>query len=196
MGINWFEWGDDAFSRAKSENKLIVLDISAVWCHWCHMMDNTTYSDPQIVSTLNETFIPVRIDTDKRPDVNARYNMGGWPTTAVLTPEGHLIGGATYLSPSEMLETLKNAQDLYKNDKERLEEQAIKPQKVELPKGKADANIVETYRSLLEELYDSQHGGFGRGAKFPQANVYGLLFVLAEEGKGWKDRLVLTLQRK
>ena len=77
-----------AFERAKSEDKPILLSISAVWCHWCHVMDETSYSDQGVIEAINRNFVPIRVDNDRRPDVNARYNMGGWPTTAFLAPDG------------------------------------------------------------------------------------------------------------
>src|SRR5512136_548712 len=101
--VNWLEWNDEAFARAKAEDKPILLDIGAVWCHWCHRMDQDTYSQPQIAAFIDENFIPIKVDNDRRPDINARYNMGGWPTTAFLTPEGETITGATYVPPSQMI---------------------------------------------------------------------------------------------
>ncbi|HEX9239377.1 MAG TPA: DUF255 domain-containing protein, partial [Candidatus Bathyarchaeia archaeon] len=80
--IQWLEWGKESFEKAQSLGKPILLDITGSWCHWCHVMDNTSYSDPAVIDSVNKNFIPVRVDTDKRPDVNRRYNMGGWPTTA------------------------------------------------------------------------------------------------------------------
>ena len=77
-----------AFEKARAENRPILLSISAVWCHWCHVMDETSYSDPQVIGLINERFVPVRVDNDHRPDVNSRYNMGGWPTTAFPDPRG------------------------------------------------------------------------------------------------------------
>ncbi|QQG39970.1 MAG: thioredoxin domain-containing protein [Candidatus Aenigmatarchaeota archaeon] len=195
MDVQWFEWGDDAFQKAKSEDKLVLLDISAVWCHWCHRMDADTYADPKVAALLNEKFVPIRVDTDKRPDVNARYNLGGWPTTALLTPDGNLITGATYVPPAQMIQLLEQAQKLYREDRETLEKNALKAAEPRFEEGKPGTHIVEAYRTWLEELYDTQNGGFGLNAKFPQTNLYGLLFALAEEGKGWRDRMVLTLQR-
>src|SRR5579875_2022883 len=80
--IGWLPWGAQAFERAQRENKPILLSISAVWCHWCHVMDETSYSDEAIIAAIRERYVPVRVDNDRRPDVNARYNQGGWPTTA------------------------------------------------------------------------------------------------------------------
>src|SRR5579864_8730425 len=95
--IAWRPWGTQAFAQAKAAEKPILLSLSAVWCHWCHVMDETSYSDPEVIATLNEGFIPVRVDADQRPDVNARYNAGGWPTTAFLTHEGDILNAQTYL---------------------------------------------------------------------------------------------------
>ncbi|MHB8631626.1 MAG: DUF255 domain-containing protein, partial [Candidatus Limnocylindria bacterium] len=89
--IAWRSWGDDAFSEARSADKPVLLAISAVWCHWCHVMDETSYSDETVIRGINERYIPIRVDNDERPDVNRRYNMGGWPTTAFLTPDGEIL---------------------------------------------------------------------------------------------------------
>ena len=97
--VNWLPWGPSAFTKAQEEGKPVLLSISAVWCYWCHVMDESTYSDPEVQDLLNEHFITIRVDNDHRPDINSRYNVGGWPTTAFLTGHGGLIGGATYLPP-------------------------------------------------------------------------------------------------
>ena len=105
--IDWRTWGPEAFQKAQQEDKPILLGISAVWCHWCHVMDETSYSDEGVIRLINERFVPVRVDNDQRPDVNARYNMGGWPTTAFLTPDGEAITGMTYVPPDQFRETLE-----------------------------------------------------------------------------------------
>ena len=100
--IGWRPWGEKAFQEAQVADKPVLLAISAVWCHWCHVMDRTTYSDPDVAALINERYVPVRVDTDLRPDINDRYNQGGWPTTVFLTPSGHVLYGGTYL-PAEQL---------------------------------------------------------------------------------------------
>src|SRR5581483_5402165 len=90
--IHWHEWGEEAFDAAKRENKPILLDIGAVWCHWCHVMDRESYDDPEVARIINENFIAVKVDRDERPDVDSRYQaavsaisgQGGWPLTAFL----------------------------------------------------------------------------------------------------------------
>ena len=92
--VRWHPWGEAAFAHAQAEDKPILLDIGAVWCHWCHVMDRESYENPQIARLINEHFIAVKVDRDERPDVDARYQaavsaitgQGGWPLTAFLTP--------------------------------------------------------------------------------------------------------------
>jgi hypothetical protein len=107
--IKWRDWVPETFEEAKATNKLIVLSLSAVWCHWCHVMDETTYSDMKVIDFINEKFMPVRVDSDMRPDIDSIYNQGGWPSTVVLTPEGEILQEGTYLSPQQMLQLLSRA---------------------------------------------------------------------------------------
>lgn len=97
QNIEWRSWGDAAFAESRDSGKPILLSISAVWCHWCHIMDQRTYSDPTIIDIINKHYIPIRADVDREPDVNLRYNMGGWPSTVFLTSDRDVLTGATYL---------------------------------------------------------------------------------------------------
>ncbi|MBF8248814.1 MAG: hypothetical protein HW374_1614, partial [Bacteroidetes bacterium] len=107
--VHWFSWSEEAFRVAKSENKPILLDIGAVWCHWCHVMDAESYENDSIASLINEHFIAVKVDRDERPDIDARYQagvsaisgQGGWPLTAFLTPDGRVFYGGTYFPPED-----------------------------------------------------------------------------------------------
>ncbi|HEX8710294.1 MAG TPA: DUF255 domain-containing protein, partial [Terracidiphilus sp.] len=107
--VGWHAWGEAAFERARSEDKPILLDIGAVWCHWCHVMDRESYEDPEIAAIINKHFIAVKVDRDERPDVDARYQaavssisgQGGWPLTAFLTPDGKPFYGGTYFPPAD-----------------------------------------------------------------------------------------------
>src|SRR5215470_3920487 len=102
--IQWHEWGEEAFAVAQRENKPILLDIGAVWCHWCHVMDRESYEDAELAGVINANYIAVKVDRDERPDVDARYQaavsaisgQGGWPLTAFLTPDGRPYFGGTY----------------------------------------------------------------------------------------------------
>src|SRR5258708_4382052 len=107
--IQWHEWGDEAFAAAHRENKPMLLDIGAVWCHWCHVMDRESYDDPEVAAIVNEHFIAMKVDRDERPDIDSRYQaavsavsgQGGWPLTAFLTPDGKPFYGGTYFPPTD-----------------------------------------------------------------------------------------------
>jgi len=109
--IDWYEWGEEAFARARAENKPILLDIGAVWCHWCHVIDRESYENPDVAAVINEHFVPVKVDRDERPDVDTRYQsaisaisgQGGWPLTGFLTPEGKPFYGGTYFPPDDSM---------------------------------------------------------------------------------------------
>src|SRR3990172_225563 len=122
--IRWRQWGEDAFREAKESGKPILLSLSAVWCHWCHVMDETSYSNEGVIKYINEHYVPVRVDNDQRPDINARYNMGGWPTTAFLTPEGEVLAGGTYVPPEQMLELLPKVSVHYMSNRDELTQKA------------------------------------------------------------------------
>src|SRR5438309_512203 len=111
--IHWRPWEEAAFEEARGKDKPILLSISAVWCHWCHVMDETTYSDQRVIDLLNRDYVPVRVDNDLRPDINGRYNMGGWPTTAFLTPQGDILSGGTYLPADQTVGALVDIERVY-----------------------------------------------------------------------------------
>jgi uncharacterized protein YyaL (SSP411 family) len=105
--VRWLEWGPAAFAKAKAEGKPVLLDIGAVWCHWCHVMDRESYENAATAEIINAKFVAVKVDRDERPDVDARYQaavsaisgQGGWPLTAFLTAEGKPYFGGTYFPP-------------------------------------------------------------------------------------------------
>src|SRR5690242_1847759 len=86
--IVWHEWSPEIFARAKRENKFVILDLEAVWCHWCHVMAGTTYRDSSVVSLLGSRYLAVRVDQDSRPDIANRYEDYGWPATVIFAPDG------------------------------------------------------------------------------------------------------------
>lgn len=178
--INWQSWSDDVFRQAQLQDKLILLNIGAVWCHWCHVMDETSFSHEPNIELVNERFIPVKVDNDKRPDLNRRYNMGGWPTTAVLLPDGHLLNGATYLSPDQLYLFLQDLDKYYRENKRELLAKAgeLKRRRFRsITSGQRELD-PETSQFILKELctvYDRQYGGFGRQPKFPQADCISFL---------------------
>ncbi len=186
--VAWREWGEDAFRDAREQDKPILLDIGAVWCHWCHVMDTGiaddpvhtgTYSRPDIAELINSRYIPIKVDNDRRPDINARYNMGGWPTTAFLTPAGDTLYGETYVPPDRMLGLLQHIADYYAGSKDeiaqRLSEHAAETQQEDGSSGDQDSalsdEIPATVTHALKSMFDFQFGGFGNQPKFPQSDA-------------------------
>ncbi|MEK6207246.1 MAG: DUF255 domain-containing protein [Chloroflexota bacterium] len=196
--IGWRPWGEKAFQEAQVADKPVLLAISAVWCHWCHVMDETSYSDPEVIQLINERYVPIRVDNDERPDVNRRYNMGGWPTTAFLTPDGEIVQGGTYVPPDAMRSHLAQIADLWSTQRselaQRVAELREKENEARAPKsGDLSFQIVDQVGSLVRGQYDPQFGGFGREPKFPQPRL--LRFLLDEHRRFGYPEIATMLHR-
>lgn len=188
-GIHWRDWSRDAFDEASRSNRLVLLDLSAVWCHWCHVMDETTYSDPEIVKTINKDFVPVRVDIDKRPDISERYNRGGFPTTAFLSDLGESVWGATYVPPADMKRVIKailrvKASGEIDSALERGRLQYLDISKATQKKQSADHEFVATLFEDIFAAYDVEFGGFGVAPKFPHPEVVDLLLQRYSHDRG------------
>lgn len=199
-GFSWWEWEDEAFRLAHELDVPILLDISASWCHWCHVMDEKTYSHPEVAALINAEFIPIRVDTDKRPDINRRYNMGGWPTTAFLTPDGEVLTGGTYLTVPQFLDVARKVSEYYRANKGRIRERLE-----ELRSDVAAASvagvttedlslkIVEDAVSILIQGFDKENGGFGTEPKFPMPES--LELALAEYPRSGAEQLRAIVEK-
>jgi uncharacterized protein YyaL (SSP411 family) len=214
--VDWREWGDDAFARARSENKPILLDIGAVWCHWCHVMDRESYEDAEIADIINGHFVAIKVDRDERLDVDARYQaavqamsgQGGWPLTVILTPEGKPFFGGTYFPKDErygrpgfghVLLTMAHA---YRDrNQEVLESADSVVSAIEYNESfsgrSADLHsgiVGKLVHSALQQ-FDKHHGGFGTQPKFPHPSILDLLLDhatrSADEGAHNAARLTL-----
>jgi hypothetical protein len=161
-GLDWHDWGKAAFVRAKKEKKPVLLSVSARWCHWCHTMDRLTYGDEQIAFFINKNFIPVRVDTDERPDVNERYNVGGWPTTAILAHDGEIVSAATYVPPQHAVKFLEDGISRFKK---------YKPKKSKFRAQKPLLFDSEQFYLSIKSFYDPVNGGFGLEPKFPHPDI-------------------------
>jgi len=189
-GILWYEWGREAFNRAQAEDKLILLDLTAVWCHACHVMDQTTYADPQVLALLQAHFIPIRVDTDQRPDLEARYRTGGWPTTSLLLPTGEILFQANSVEPEVMVELLQEAKVLYESEKEDLRKQAAqlwnRVREHAHAKPSSDAVLRPAMAgqtvAMMKREFDTVHGGFRDHPKFfePEAIQMALVYGFFE----------------
>ena len=171
--ISWRDWNEDAFEAARSEDKPVLLTLGATWCHWCHVMDETSYSDARVIELVNSRFIPVRVDVDQRPDISLRYNQGGFPSVALLTGSGEFLAGRPYTPPDEMTELLERVSSgEFVPEAERSNGRAA-------PTGSSSAS-VDAVDERLKELYDVQFGGFGVEPKQPPWEA--LQFLIARYG--------------
>jgi uncharacterized protein len=202
--IDWYEWGDAAFARAKSENKPVLLDIGAVWCHWCHVIDRESYENTEIAKIINDNFVAVKVDRDERPEVDARYQsaisalsgQGGWPLTGFLLPDGKPFYGGTYFPPDDQgsrpgfRRVLHAVADSYRNKRADLERAAnsladavAQAEMFNGAKGKFDLSVVDAQVKSLTKLFDIRNGGFGQSPKFPHACAIELLLGRYQETK-------------
>ena len=171
--VAWLDWSPAAFARAGEEGKPVLLSITASWCHGCAVMDRVSYADPAIVRTIAEGFVPVRVDADRRPDINDRYNLDGWPTTALLTPSGELLTGTTYLPPEGLAKLLAEVSEAYAERRAALDGRAAEVAASRRNRAPAARTAVEPdlaavawiARRVVDEC-DPDHGGFGGDGKF------------------------------
>jgi len=216
--IQWHEWGAEAFATAQRENKPILLDIGAVWCHWCHVMDRESYDNPEIAEIVNQHFIAVKVDRDERPDIDSRYQVavssisgqGGWPLTAFLTPDGKPFYGGTYFPPDDhygrpsfkrVLLSISNAYHEKNDDvieQASLVEGAISH--AESFAGKSadfSPTVIEAIVQSALKMYDPQNGGFGSAPKFPHSAVLDLLIdhYVRSGDENLRDVFVTTLEK-
>ena len=194
--IDWNEWGEEAFAKARAEEKPVLLDIGAVWCHWCHVIDRESYENPEIAAMINKLYIPVKVDRDERPDVDARYQsavsalsgQGGWPLTAFLTPDGKPFFGGTYFPPDDaggrpgfkrillaISEAFKSRRADVDQSADALAEAVAKAEIFHGARGVFDARVIDSVIDSAHKQFDPAHGGFGHLPKFPHAGTVDLL---------------------
>ncbi|HLZ63710.1 MAG TPA: DUF255 domain-containing protein [Ktedonosporobacter sp.] len=201
--IQWRSWGEAAFQEATLLDKPIFLLITSSWCQWCHIMDETTLSEPSIIAILNHDYIPIRVDSDVRPDVNQRYNQNGWPSVVLLSSEGEILWGGVYVPPKQMLYYLGHIRRYYSEHKEEIAEQVqvlkdhrftrvltqvlssdglrplVNAERVALE------DLLHEAGRVLQDLYDEDYGGFTihPHLKFPHAEALELLLLLSQRGR-------------
>jgi uncharacterized protein YyaL (SSP411 family) len=216
--VNWHPWGAAAFARAQAEDKPILLDIGAVWCHWCHVMDRESYEDPEVAKLINEHFVAVKVDRDERPDVDARYQaavsaitgQGGWPLTAFLTPDGRPYFGGTYIPrddrygrPGIGRVLLAMSQVWQERRDEALETACSVMAAIEQNEsfsgrgGDLTVALVDKIAGSALSKFDPRNGGFGSQPKFPHAAALDLLLEIAmnRDNDQARDAFTTTLEK-
>src|SRR3954468_19514982 len=193
--IQWYPWGEEAFSTAANADRPVLLDIGAVWCHWCHVMDGESYEDPALAEFLNQNFVCIKVDRDERPDVDARYQravqtitqQGGWPLTAFLTPTGEVFFGGTYFPLDNKYgrpgfrTVLASVLDAYRGRRDQVLAQAGAIRRVldqhldEAAPGEVTPALLDDAISQMSRVFDPVNGGFGSQPKFPHPGAITLL---------------------
>jgi uncharacterized protein len=199
--VHWHPWGDEAFREAKARDRPVLLDIGAVWCHWCHVMDGESYENPALAAYLNDHFVCVKVDRDERPDVDSRYQravqalsgQGGWPLTVLLTPDGQVFFGGTYFPPDgkygrpgfrTVLEQIRRAWD---EQRPHLDAQALAVRRAlseqleTAAPGELVPGLLGDAAHQIAQYFDPVHGGFGTRPKFPHPAA--VLFLI----RRWQD---------
>jgi uncharacterized protein YyaL (SSP411 family) len=199
--VDWFAWGDEAFARARAENKPIFLSIGYSTCHWCHVMERESFESEKIAGFLNDRFVNIKVDREERPDVDKIYMTfvqattggGGWPLNLFLTPDLKPFFGGTYFPPDHrqgrpgFLQLLHQIAGLWQEHRDELTGSAneIQARLVAATAGSATSNLLLTADALrhavtvFKSAYDPRHGGFGSAPKFPQPSVPLLLLRCA-----------------
>jgi uncharacterized protein YyaL (SSP411 family) len=202
--IDWHEWGSPAFARAESEDKPILLDIGAVWCHWCHVIDRESYENSEIAKIINDNFVAVKVDRDERPDVDARYQsavsaisgQGGWPLTGFLLPNGKPFFGGTYFPPEDQMgrpgfrRILLAVADSYRNKRadlvraaNHLADAVAQAEVFTGARAEFDPAVVDAQITSVTQQFDIKNGGFGRVPKFPHASAVDLVLERYQQTK-------------
>ncbi len=189
-GVMWQPWGRAAFARARNERKPVLLSIATAWCGSCEKMDRTSYADPDIVALINDRFVPVRVDADDRPDISERYSLGGWPTTAFLTPAGEILTGGTFVPLDRMRGVLTRVADAVQHGQpERTAAANARSLAVAATSPLSEAELT----TQIFALFDDDHGGFGDEPKFPFAAPIQLaLELFAESHDASHERIVVA----
>ncbi|NIM92546.1 MAG: DUF255 domain-containing protein [Anaerolineales bacterium] len=208
--VDWYPWSEEAFSRAREEDKPIFLSVGYAACHWCHVMAHESFEDPETAAIMNEYFINIKVDREERPDIDSIYmdavvamtGQGGWPMSVFLTPDGHPFHGGTYYPPasrygmpsfSGLLEAVAEA---WREDRERILEQGsiLRDHIARTPVLSSEDNLdPEVFNRAAEALfkqYDWKFGGWGTAPKFPQASILEFLFRQYDRNE---DKLALEM---
>ncbi|NCC15806.1 MAG: thioredoxin domain-containing protein [Clostridia bacterium] len=202
--VNWYPWCEEAFQKAKTENKPIFLSIGYSTCHWCHVMAHESFEDKEVAEILNQNYISIKVDKEERPDIDSIYmavcqaftGRGGWPTSIFMTPEQKPFFAGTYF-PKEsrygmagFKELLVGIYEKWQGNHDELLQSAdaivAALNKKSTTQAETDSNLIETAVELYQHSYDEKYGGFGEAPKFPSA--HNLLFLLTHYEKSGDEQ--------
>jgi uncharacterized protein YyaL (SSP411 family) len=217
--VDWYPWGDEAFEKARSENKPVLVSIGYAACHWCHVMERESFEKEDVARIMNENFVSIKVDREERPDVDHVYmdalqameGSGGWPLNVFLTPEGKPFYGGTYFPPqrafnrSSWTEVLHAVHEAFAQRRNEVEEQASRLTEhlrssntfgISAGTPKKEGGLEEAFRNILAQA-DREWGGFGKAPKFPQTLTINFLMDYAHltGNKEAQDQALLSLDK-
>ena len=196
--VNWHPWGSEAFEKAKQQDKPVFLSIGYATCHWCHVMERESFESEEIAAQMNEQFIPIKVDREQLPDVDAMYMLGvqvttgggGWPLSGFIQPDGKLFHGATYMPPDVFSQVMQQVSTIWSNDKARINEFAdelavaiAENSNLSGEAKKVGEAEIDLARENLLLSHDGFQGGFGPAPKFPRESSLFFLLDLAQRGE-------------
>ncbi len=205
--VHWYSWGKEAFAKAKRENKPIFLSIGYSTCHWCHVMEEESFDNPEIAAVLNQYFIAIKVDRERRPDIDAVYmdavslltGRGGWPMSSFLTPEGKTFLGDSYFPPEPFKQLLLRVKEVWQHQQalvlKRADEVAVAVAKNQHSKQKSqtlDLALIKQTSKQLVSVQDKRYGGFGENIKFPNEPL--LIFLLDAYQRFDKQKILTTVE--
>ena len=192
--IQWLPWSEDAFEQARRQNKLVLISIGYSACHWCHVMAHECFEDQEVADLMNAHFINIKVDREERPDVDQVYmsavqlmtQKGGWPLNCITLPDGRPIYGGTYFPKEQWIHVLKSLVYTFQNDKEKVEEYAVKLHEglsvnelIAIPQDEPNLQSEKLVELVArwKKQFDWMEGGMSRAPKFPMPNNYGYLLA-------------------
>jgi uncharacterized protein YyaL (SSP411 family) len=211
--VDWYSWGEEAFEKARKENKPIFLSIGYSTCHWCHVMEHESFADEEVAALLNKYFVSVKVDREERPDIDQVYmevtktmtGRGGWPNNVFLTPDKQPFFAGTYF-PKEtrwglpgLMELLPKVAEIWLNDRENVLKNARQITGLLANRGNPnpgnvpDKSLLDKTRNLLVEVYDPEYGGFGQAPKFPTPSI--LTFLLRWYHRNDDDQALAMVEK-
>ncbi len=199
--IRWQHFAPATLAAAAAADRPVLLVLTAPWCQHCRDLMATTFTDPRVVAAVQDGFVPVHVDAERRPDVNQRYGAGSWPTIAWLSPDGELLAHDTYLDPAALLARLAAVRSAWPQQKPKLQQSLRELQAADAVRsprtGRLQQEMVLDIAGAVYEKFDARHGGFGEGSKFPHPEA--LDFALVQVSKRGDERMrevvVRTLDR-
>jgi hypothetical protein len=212
--VDWYPWGDEAFNKAKLENKLVLVSIGYSSCHWCHVMEREAFSNTEVTEFMNNNFVNIKVDREERPDIDQIYmnavqiinRNGGWPLNCFTLPNGKPVFGGTYFSVKDWLDVLKNLNNTWINDSNRIidvaEELSQSVAGTEVIRFKRDidsfsTDVLKNYSNSLKKLFDTRNGGIKGAPKFPMPGLLDYFHEYAYHlpDKEMLDYVFLTLNK-